>query len=98
MQRYLAAETGEATADSNTVAQRLLLDFLADCHQQKDAALSASASSFLTCRLFADELTALRSAGTPDGDQQLQLLRRYQALADQLGKGLKCAMNAGKPE
>lgn len=98
IQQCLAAGTEEGTADSNAVAQYLLLDFLADRQQQKDAALSASASSFLTCRLFADELTALRSAGTASGDQQLQLLRRYQSLAEQLGKGLKCAMNAGKPD
>lgn len=91
----MAAGT-EAAGDSNTVAQHLLLDFLADCHQQKDAALAASACSFLTCRLFADELTGLRPAGASAGEQQLQLLRRYQTLAEQLGKGLKCSMDAGK--
>lgn len=81
----------------NTVAQHLLLDFLADRFQQRDQALFNSARSFLTCRLFADELTGLRSAGsTPSGDQQLQMLRRYHTLAEQLDKGLKCTINAGK--
>lgn len=91
----LPAGTEEAEG-GNTVAQHLLLDFLADRHQQRDPALSTSARSFLTCRLFADELTALRSAGsTPSGDHQSQMLRRYHTLAEQLDKGLKCSINAG---
>ena len=85
----------EGADGSSTVAQHLLLDFLADRQQQRDTALSTSARSFLTCRLFADELTGLRSAGTPSSERQSQMLRRYQALAEQLGKGLKCGMSAG---
>ena len=79
----------------HTVAQHMLLDFLADRQQQRDTALSCSARSFLTCRLFADELTALRSAGAPSSERQSQMLQRYQTLTEQLDKGLKCAMNAG---
>lgn len=86
----------EGADGCNTVAQHLLLDFLADRHQQRDPALSTSARSFLTSRLLADELTALRSAGsTPSGGQQSQMLQRYHTLAQQLDKGLKCTMNAG---
>lgn len=85
----------EGADASHTVAQHLLLDFLAERQQQRDTALSCSARSFLTCRLFADELTALRSAGTPTSAGQSQMLQRYQTLAEHLDKGLKCAMNAG---
>lgn len=87
----------EGADGCHTVAQHLLLDFLADRQQQRDAALSTSARSFLTCRLFADELTALRSAGnTPSATRQCQMLQRYHTLAEQLDKGLKCTINAGK--
>ncbi len=77
------------------MAQHLLLDFLADRHQQKDTALSASARSFLTCRLFADELTSLRAAAAPSMQQQAHLLVRYQGTAEQLEKGLVCDLNTG---
>ena len=87
---------GEGADGCNTVPQHLLLDFLADRHQQKDPALSTSARSFLTCRLFADELTALRSANsTPSSDRQSQMLQRHHTLAEQLDKGLKSTMDAG---
>ena len=97
LQRCSWCTGAEGADDSNTVAQHLLLDFLADRHQQKDAALFTSARSFLTCRLFADELTVLRSAGTSSNEQQLQLLRRYQTLTEQLDKGHKSGMDAGSP-
>ena len=90
----LTAGTEEGDG-SHTVAQHLLLDFLADRQQQRDPALASSARSFLTCRLFADELTALRAAGTPSSERQSQVLQRYQTLTEQLNKGLKCDMNAG---
>ena len=85
----------EAAGNSHMVAQHLLLDYLGDRHQQKDAALSASAKSFLTCRMFADELTALRTAGGDPKQQQAQLLARYQSTNDQLQKGVVCELNAG---
>ncbi len=77
------------------VAQHLLLDFLADRHQQKDTALSLSARTFLTCRLFADELTSLRAAAALTQQQQAQLLVKYHNTSEQLEKGLVCDMNAG---
>lgn len=88
----------EAGSESHVVAQHLLLDFLADRHQQKDAALSASARSFLTCRLFADELTAVRDVAdaAPSNKQQSQLLLRYQNTKEQLEKGLVCELEAGR--
>ena len=95
--RSNALPAGTEGADGcNTVAQHLLLDFLADRYQQRDPALCASARSFLSCRLFAEELTGVRSAGsTPSGHQQSQMLQRYHTLAEQLDKGLKCSMDAG---
>lgn len=77
------------------VAQHLLLDFLADRHQQKDTALSLSARTFLTCRLFADELTSLRAAAALTQHQQAQLLVKYHNTSEQLEKGLVCDLNAG---
>ena len=77
------------------VAQHLLLDFLADRHQQKDTALSLSARTFLTCRLFADELTSLRAAAALTQQQQAQLLVKYHNTSEQLEKGLVCDLNAG---
>jgi len=77
------------------VAQHLLLDFLADRHQHKDTALSLSARTFLTCRLFADELTSLRAAAALTQQQQAQLLVKYQNTSEQLEKGLVCDLNAG---
>ena len=77
------------------MAQHLLLDFLADRHQQKDTALSASATTFLTCRLFADELTGIRAAAALTQQRQAQLLVQYQNTSEQLDKGLVCDLNAG---
>ena len=77
------------------MAQHLLLDFLADRHQQKDTALSASATTFLTCRLFADELTGIRAAAALTQQRQAQLLVQYQNTREQLEKGLVCDLNAG---
>ncbi len=92
-----ACNTGEDSgSEAHMVAQHLLLDFLADRHQQKDAVLSSSARTFLTCRLFADELTSLRAAAALTQQQQAQLLVKYQNTSEQLEKGLVCDLNTGR--
>ncbi len=85
----------DAGSEAHMVAQHLLLNFLADRHQQKDTALSLSARTFLTCRLFADELTSLRAAAALTQRQQAQLLVKYHNTSEQLEKGLVCDLNAG---
>ena len=85
----------EASGDGHLVAQHLLLDFLADRQQQKDLALSATARSFLTCRLFADELTALRATAGDAKQQQSQLLARYRSTSQQFDNGCRSEMGAG---
>ena len=86
----------DASGHGNLVAQHLLLDFLADRQQQKDLALSASARSFLTCRLFADELTALRATAGDANQPQSQLLARYRSTSQQLDNGCRSEMGAGR--
>ncbi|KAA6428703.1 MAG: nipped-B -like [Trebouxia sp. A1-2] len=92
--QFAASDGEDAGSEAHMVAQHLLLDFLADRHQQKDTALSLSARTFLTCRLFADELTSLRAAAALTQQQQAQLLVKYHNTSEQLEKGLVCDLNA----
>ncbi|DBA96220.1 TPA: hypothetical protein ACH3X3_002417 [Trebouxia sp. C0006] len=94
--QFAASDGEDAGSEAHMVAQHLLLDFLADRHQQKDTALSLSARTFLTCRLFADELTSLRAAAALTQQQQAQLLVKYHNTSEQLEKGLVCDLNAGE--
>ncbi|DBB01136.1 TPA: hypothetical protein ACH3X1_001027 [Trebouxia sp. C0004] len=96
LMQFAASDGEDSGSEAHMVAQHLLLDFLADRHQQKDTALSLSARTFLTCRLFADELTSLRATAALTQQQQAQLLVKYHNTSEQLEKGLVCDLNAGE--
>lgn len=78
------------------VSQHLLLDWLADHSQQRDAALAESARSFLVCRMFVDDLSSLQHSGMVSAKlQQGEVLLRYQKVQQQSDKGANCDLEAG---
>lgn len=84
---------GDKTSDdSYTVLQHLLLDHLADHHQQKDAALAESARTFLVCRMLADEICSNQANANSDSTQ---LLHQYQMLQQQAEQGTTSDLASG---
>ena len=78
------------------VSQHLLLDYLADQSQQRDAALAESARSFLVCRMFVDELSSNHASGVSTAKlHQSDLLVQYQKILQQADKGTSCDLEAG---
>lgn len=78
------------------VSQHLLLDYLADQSQQRDAALAESARSFLVCRMFVDELSSNHASGLSTAKlHQSDLLVQYKKIMQQADKGTSCDLEAG---
>ena len=90
--RNLTSAGKKTPDDSCRVLQHLLLDHLADHHQQKDAALAESARSFLVCGMLAVEICSNQADATAD---TTQLLHQYHRLQQQAEVGTASALATG---
>ena len=93
---HAAGPTDKVASETVMVSQHLLLDYLADSGQQRDAALAESARSFLVCRMFVDDLSSIHRSGMgPAKLQQSEKLLQYQKLEQQAQKAESCDLEAG---